>query len=55
MTRRTPEQWQQLFAPWTASGLSQAQFCRQQGICPKHFGLRRRQLLDRTTPASMPT
>ena len=44
MTKRTPEQWHQLFADWRASGLSQAQFCKQHKLCPKYFSLRRRQL-----------
>lgn len=44
MTRRTPEQWRILFAEHQASGLTQAQFCQQQGLCPKYFSLRRRQL-----------
>jgi len=51
MNRRTPEQWQALFDAQQASGLNQAQFCRQQGLCAKHFSLRRKQLLgDNTQP-----
>ena len=46
MTRRTPEQWQALFAEHQASGLTQAQFCKQRGLCPKYFGLRRKQLMS---------
>ncbi len=46
MTKRAPEQWHALFAAQQASGLNQAQFCKQQGLCPKHFSLRRRQLLE---------
>ena len=55
MTRRTPEQWQQLFATWKASGLSQVQFCKDHKLCPKYFSLRRRQLSDRPTPARVST
>ena len=44
MNKRTPEQWHSLFAAHQASGLSQAQFCKEQRLCPKYFSLRRRQL-----------
>ena len=44
MIKRTPEQWHALFAAHEASGLSQAQFCKEHQLCPKHFSLRRRQL-----------
>ena len=44
MIKRTPEQWQALFAAHQASGLNQAQFCKREGLCPKHFSLRRKQL-----------
>ena len=44
MTKRTPEQWRDLFAAHQTSGLSQAQFCKQHQLCPKYFSLRRRQL-----------
>ena len=44
MNKRTPEQWHTLFAAQKASGLSQAQFCKQHKLCPKYFSLRRRQL-----------
>lgn len=45
MSKRTPEQWHKLFAAQTASGLSQRQFCKEHQLCPKHFSLRRRQLI----------
>ena len=48
MNKRTPEQWQTLFAAQKASGLSQAQFCKREGLCPKYFSLRRRQLAQET-------
>ena len=44
MARRTPEQWQALVAEHQASGLTQAEFCKQQSLCPKYFSQRRRQL-----------
>ena len=44
MIKRTPEQWRKLFLDHQASGLSQAQFCKQHKLCPKYFSLRRRQL-----------
>ena len=44
--RRTPEQWQTLFAKYQDSGLTQAEFCRQQDVCPKYFSRRRQQLLS---------
>lgn len=31
-TRRRHEHWRELVARWTASGLSQAEFCRRRGI-----------------------
>ena len=52
MNRRTSEQWQYLFAEHQASGLTQAQFCQQQGLCPKYFSLRRRQLSQNKVPVS---
>ena len=45
MNKRTPEQWRTLFAEHQASGLTQAQFCQQKGLCAKYFGLRRKQLM----------
>ncbi len=44
MKRRTSEQWQVLFAEHEHSGLTAAAFCRERGLCPKYFSLRRRQL-----------
>jgi len=54
VTKRTPEQWQALFAEHQASGLSQAQFCKQQGLCPKYFSVRRKQLLVPRAQATPP-
>ena len=41
--------WPQLIKLWQASGLSQAAFCREQGLCPKHFSVRKRALLKSTS------
>lgn len=46
MTRRSQAEWQALFAAQASSGLNAATFCRSQGVDPKYFSLRRRQLLD---------
>lgn len=50
MTRRTLAQWQALFTEQAASGLSVAAFCRDRGINPSYFGIRRKQLAP-TVPA----
>ena len=55
MIKRTPEQWRELFAAHQASGLSQAQFCKREGLCPKHFSLRRRQLNTPVRATTKPT
>ena len=56
--QRSVEQWQTLFAQHEQSGLSANAFCQQQGLCPKHFSLRRRQLAakrtETTTTATKP-
>lgn len=45
MIRRTSEQWLALFDQCKASGLTQTEFAKQQGIDPSYFSLRKRQLL----------
>lgn len=55
MVKRTPEQWKALFAAQKTSGLNQAQFCKREGLCPKHFSLRRKQLLGADAIAPVPT
>jgi cell fate regulator YaaT (PSP1 superfamily) len=45
MIRRSTEQWLSLFQQQTESGLSAAEFCKQQGLCDKHFSLRKKQIL----------
>ena len=45
MKRRSQAQWRALFEQQQSSGQTAAAFCRGQGLCPKYFSLRRRQLL----------
>lgn len=45
MIRRTTEQWLALFDQQKASGLTQTEFAKQQGIDPTYFSYRKRQLL----------
>jgi hypothetical protein len=49
MKKRTLEEWQALFKAQAASGLNQAQFCKEQGLCAKHYSLRKRQWLTETS------
>ena len=44
MAKRTEEQWRTLFQQHDESGLTAAQFCRDNKLCPKYFSLRRKQL-----------
>lgn len=44
MKRRTEKQWQELFAQRDTSGVSAAEFCQQNDLCPQYFSLRRKQL-----------
>ena len=54
MKRRSQAQWRALFQQQQNSGLNAAAFCRSQGICPKYFSLRRRQLLGEAASAADP-
>lgn len=59
MKRRSQAQWRALFQQQQRSGQTAAVFCRSQGLCPKYFSLRRRQLLGEvatvdTVPAFVP-
>lgn len=45
MVTRTEEEWRNLFETHDGSGLSAAEFCQQNKLCPKYFSLRRKQLL----------
>lgn len=42
--RRTEAQWRQIFAAYDASGLSQAVFCRREGLALSMFRYHRRRL-----------
>ena len=44
MNKRSVTEWQALFEQHAGSGLSAAAYCREQGLCPKYFSLRRKQL-----------
>ena len=48
MKKRTSEQWQVLISDYEASGLTIRGFCKEQGICRKHFGQRRQLLFKKT-------
>ena len=52
MMRRTQAEWRALFQAQTESGLTAAAFCREQGVCPKYFSVRRRQLMGESVPRS---
>ena len=43
-TYRSKEQWQQLFQAHKESGLTAAEFCRQQGINDRYFSQRQKDL-----------
>ncbi|MCF6300904.1 MAG: hypothetical protein L3J52_07285 [Proteobacteria bacterium] len=45
MKRRSKEQWQEIIAKQQHSGLSAAQFCRNEKIDQKYFSTRKRQLI----------
>ena len=44
MVIRTTEQWQTLFKQQKDSGISAAQFCRENNLCPKYFAKRKKDL-----------
>jgi hypothetical protein len=51
MTKRSREDWRALFEAQAASGMSAAAFCRAQGVDPRYFSVRKRQLLGREPKA----
>ena len=51
MNKRSTAEWFDLFEQHSNSGLSAAAFCREHGLCPKYFSLRRKQLRGRTSSA----
>lgn len=54
MNKRSESQWRGLFEAHEASGQSAAAFCRERGLCPKYFSLRRRQLQGEGVKAKAP-
>ena len=48
--RRSESQWRALIEEQASSGLTAAEFCRQQSLNPKYFSTRKRQLSSK--PAS---
>jgi hypothetical protein len=44
MGNKKRHDWPSLVAEFRASGLSQAAFCIQKGLCPKHFSLAKRRI-----------
>lgn len=54
MKKRSEAEWRALFEDQARSGLSASVFCRQRGLCPKHFSKRRRQLMDERAIAEAP-
>lgn len=42
MAKRSVDDWSALFEAQVRGGLTAAQFCREQGLCPKYFSLRKR-------------
>ena len=51
MKKRTKAQWLELIQQQQASGQTQAQFCREHGVCPRYFSLRKKQL-SRKSPVN---
>jgi hypothetical protein len=49
MKRHSNEQWRELFAQHDTSGVSAAEFCKQNNLCPKYFSLRRKQLIKKNS------
>ena len=47
MTYRTRSQWLSLIAECDSSGLSQAEFCDQQGLNAKYFNTKRNRLMKK--------
>lgn len=44
MRRRDAEEWRALFEAQARSGKPAAAFCREHGLCPKYFSLRKKAL-----------
>jgi len=52
MKRRSKEQWQAIITKQKKSGLSAAQFCRNEKIDQKYFSTRKRQLIKASIKTS---
>jgi len=50
MSRRTKAQWRKLIEQQKVSGLTAAEFCRQNSVNAKYFSVRKRQLSDESKP-----
>lgn len=44
MVRRSAVEWWALFEAQARSGMTAAEFCREHGVCPKYFSLRKKAL-----------
>jgi hypothetical protein len=44
MVKRSIKQWRELFKQHDESGLTAAQFCRNNGLCPRYFSKRKKDL-----------
>jgi len=44
MTRRCAKEWRALFEAQARSGGTAEEFCREHGLCPKYFSLRKKAL-----------
>ena len=54
MVIRTKEQWQNLFKQHHESGVTAAQFCRENDLCPKYFAKRKKDLEWSTSKTARP-
>jgi len=48
MKKRSKEEWLTLIEAHKVSGQTQAQFCKENDICPRYFSLRKKQLSNGT-------
>ncbi len=47
MKRRSKTEWRELFSGHESSGMTATAFCRERGLDPNYFSLRRKQLLEK--------
>ena len=50
MKQRTRADWLSLFESHAQSGLTASAFCKQHGLCPRYFSVRKKQLLKSHPP-----